>query len=187
MKTLLEFLEENRISLRDGVYEIAGVDRHLVYNGVSYNTSEYRGFELCADAYVLFNGNISLAQGVNPFQADDKPKNKYNRKCKGVTIDVYDVLKAFEVTDPALQHLIKKALCAGLRGHKNKEQDLIDILDSAKRALELYHDDNASAERSPEVSGVRGCDDNPEAGFKNEDKLYDRVSGYKLLKEIPRS
>ena len=68
---------------------------------------------------------------------EDKPKNKYHRDLKGVTVDVYDVLKAFEVTDPALQHLIKKALCAGLRGHKNKEQDLQDILDSAKRAVEL--------------------------------------------------
>ncbi len=68
---------------------------------------------------------------------EDKPKNKYHRDLKGVTVDVYDVLKAFEVTDPALQHLIKKALCAGLRGHKNKDQDLQDILDSAKRAVEL--------------------------------------------------
>ncbi len=66
-----------------------------------------------------------------------KPKNEYHKDLKGVTVDVYDVLKAFEVTDPALQHLIKKALCAGLRGHKNKDQDLQDILDSAKRAVEL--------------------------------------------------
>lgn len=53
--------------------------------------------------------------------------SKYDRPCKGVTIDVYDVLKAFEVTNPALQHLIKKALCAGLRGHKDKEQDLCEV------------------------------------------------------------
>jgi len=63
--------------------------------------------------------------------------NKYNRRCKDVTIDVYDVLLAFNVTNPALQHLVKKALCTGLRGHKDKSQDLQDILDSAKRALEL--------------------------------------------------
>jgi hypothetical protein len=62
---------------------------------------------------------------------------KYNRECKGVTIDVYDVLLAFNVTNPALQHLVKKALCAGLRGHKDKEQDLHEILESAKRAVEL--------------------------------------------------
>lgn len=63
--------------------------------------------------------------------------SKYIRSCKGVTIDVYDVLQAFEVTNPALQHLIKKALCAGLRGHKDREQDLNEILESAKRAIEL--------------------------------------------------
>lgn len=71
-------------------------------------------------------------------------KNKYHRELtvRGVTVtvDVYDVLKAFEVTDPALQHLIKKALCCGLRGHKDRTQDLQDILDSAVRAKELHGD-----------------------------------------------
>ncbi|QHJ79991.1 MAG: hypothetical protein [Bacteriophage sp.] len=62
---------------------------------------------------------------------------KYDRQCKGVVIDVYDVLQAFEVINPALQHLVKKALCAGLRGHKKREQDLVEILESAKRAIEL--------------------------------------------------
>ena len=62
---------------------------------------------------------------------------KYNRPCKGVTIDVYDVLQAFEVTNPALQHLIKKALCAGLRGNKDRQQDMSEILESARRAIEL--------------------------------------------------
>lgn len=67
-------------------------------------------------------------------------ENKYNRQCKGVTIDVYDVLLAFNVTNPALQHLVKKALCTGLRGHKDRSEDLQDILDSAKRAVELESD-----------------------------------------------
>lgn len=63
--------------------------------------------------------------------------NKYNRPCKGITIDVYDVLQAFNVTNPALQHLIKKALCMGLRGHKDRLQDVKEVLESAKRAVEL--------------------------------------------------
>lgn len=63
--------------------------------------------------------------------------SKYNRPCKGVTIDVYDVLKAFNVTCPALQHLVKKALAVGQRGHKDASEDLKDILASAKRAIEL--------------------------------------------------
>lgn len=69
-----------------------------------------------------------------PVAIDD---SKYNRPCKGVTIDVYDVLKAFNVTCPALQHLIKKALAVGQRGHKDASEDLKDILASAKRAIEL--------------------------------------------------
>lgn len=70
--------------------------------------------------------------------------NKYDRviidkndKSVTATIDVYSVLQAFEVQNSALQHLIKKALCAGIRGHKNKEQDLQDIIDSAVRAKQL--------------------------------------------------
>jgi hypothetical protein len=69
--------------------------------------------------------------------SNNKKSNKYNRECKGVIIDVYDVLQAFDVKNPALQHLVKKALCVGIRGHKTKEQDLKDIIDSSKRAIEL--------------------------------------------------
>lgn len=64
--------------------------------------------------------------------------NKYLHEIKpGVFVDVYDVLMAWNVSNPALQHLIKKALQAGERGHKSREQDLQDIIDSAIRAKEL--------------------------------------------------
>jgi hypothetical protein len=75
--------------------------------------------------------------------------SKYNRKIIGrdiegslrcITVDVYAVLNAYVVTDPALQHLIKKALCAGLRGHKDTEQDLHDIIDSGYKALTYFKD-----------------------------------------------
>jgi hypothetical protein len=63
---------------------------------------------------------------------------KYNREIKpNVYVDVYDVLKAFNVTNPALQHLIKKALAVGQRGHKNADEDYEDIINSAIRAKEL--------------------------------------------------
>ena len=65
-------------------------------------------------------------------------ENKYLHEIKpGVFVDVYDVLMAWNVTNPALQHLIKKALQAGERGHKSRKQDLQDIIDSAIRAKEL--------------------------------------------------
>ena len=64
---------------------------------------------------------------------------KYNHYFKNVAhleaLDVYRVLQLFGVTDPCLQHAIKKLLAAGKRGHKDYEQDLIDILSSVERAL----------------------------------------------------
>ena len=63
--------------------------------------------------------------------------SKYTKQIHSVSVDVYDVLMAWEVANPALQHLIKKALQCGKRGHKDKQQDLQDIIDSAIRAKEL--------------------------------------------------
>lgn len=66
---------------------------------------------------------------------------KYLREIKpGVFVDVYDVLRAFAVVNPALQHLIKKALAVGQRGHKDAAEDLRNIYESAKRAIELEQD-----------------------------------------------
>lgn len=67
-----------------------------------------------------------------------KPASKYHREiAPGVYVDVYDVLNAWQVTNPALQHLIKKSLCPGGRGHKTKAEDLDEIIASAKRAKEI--------------------------------------------------
>lgn len=68
--------------------------------------------------------------------------NKYEREItdrqgNSATVDVYDVLKAFEVTCPATQHAVKKLLCSGLRGHKDLQTDLIEAKESIIRAIEL--------------------------------------------------
>lgn len=79
-----------------------------------------------------------------PFEEDsattEQPEittSKYTKTIHGVSVDVYDVLQAWGVSNPALQHLIKKALQCGQRGHKDNAQDLQDIIDSAIRAKEL--------------------------------------------------
>lgn len=69
--------------------------------------------------------------------------SKYDRKIIGIdgtvtTIDVYRVLDAFGVYDPATQHAVKKMLCMGLRGHKVYLTDLNDSIDSLQKAKELY-------------------------------------------------
>lgn len=73
--------------------------------------------------------------------------NKYHRTIRqtlpgdthglSLTVDVYDVLQAFGVDCPALQHAVKKLLCAGLRGAKSAEQDISEAANSCRRAIEL--------------------------------------------------
>lgn len=70
--------------------------------------------------------------------------NKYDRPLAKtrdeVTVDVYDVLKAFKVHCPATQHAVKKLLCAGLRGQKNCALDLFEAGLSISRALRMHQE-----------------------------------------------
>ena len=88
---------------------------------------------------------------------NDEPKKtweKYHRPIIGLdgncTItDVYRVLDAYRTPDtlPQIEHAVKKGLCLGLRGHKSVEQDLIDIIESAENALQMYRQKKAIMER----------------------------------------
>lgn len=49
------------------------------------------------------------------------------------TVDVYRVLKLFEVTDPCIAHAVKKLLVAGGRGAKSVEKDVAEAIDSLER------------------------------------------------------
>ena len=73
---------------------------------------------------------------------DAEPKkidigNKYHKSVPGSIIDVYDVLVAFNVTNPATQHAVKKLLMPGSRGHKNVLTDLEEAHNSIKRAIQI--------------------------------------------------
>lgn len=68
--------------------------------------------------------------------------NKYHRTITGidgqrVTVDVYAVLVAFDVTCPAIAHAVKKLLAPGQRGHKDKGQDLREAVQSIERAAQM--------------------------------------------------
>lgn len=83
-----------------------------------------------------FEPFVSVEDAATAKQPEITP-SKYTKTIHGVSVDVYDVLQAWGVSNPALQHLIKKALQCGRRGHKDNAQDLQDIIDSAIRAKEL--------------------------------------------------
>ena len=71
----------------------------------------------------------------NPYIVDI---SKYNK------LDIYRILKLYEVSDPCLQHAIKKLLCAGKRGSKNFLQDCNEAILSLQRLLEMQGEDNGN-------------------------------------------
>lgn len=58
--------------------------------------------------------------------------NKYAREIKGVTVDFYDIARAFGVTDPAIQHALKKLLRYGC-GEKSLAKDVDEAIYSLER------------------------------------------------------
>jgi hypothetical protein len=56
-------------------------------------------------------------------------------------VDVYRVLELFNVTDPCLQHAVKKLLCAGGRGAKDMEQDVQEAMDTLERWQDMCRED----------------------------------------------
>ncbi|CAB4241226.1 hypothetical protein UFOVP67_7 [uncultured Caudovirales phage] len=72
------------------------------------------------------------------------------------TVDVYDVLRLFNVTDPCLQHAIKKLLCPGQRvGGKSFKQDLEEAKDSIVRAIDTIEYFRPSGEAAKETEAEK--------------------------------
>ena len=67
----------------------------------------------------------------------EAPASKYHVQIKGQRVDVYDILSAYGVTNPADAHAIKKMLCPGRRGAKDGIQDRREAIVSLQRAIEL--------------------------------------------------
>jgi hypothetical protein len=93
-----------------------------------------------------------------------------------ISVDVYDVLRAFDVTDPAIQHAIKKLLCTGIRGHKDTRQDLEEAIQSIERALDVVKAEEKLATFADESQPVTS--DNPQQSpvcpFKVGDVIHHR-------------
>ena len=72
-------------------------------------------------------------------------EQKHNHYFKDVThlktIDVYRVLDLFGVSNPCIQHAVKKLLCSGQRGVKDTRQDVQEAITSLVRYLEMQTED----------------------------------------------
>lgn len=69
----------------------------------------------------------------------EKDGDKYHRTIYGlcgtpVKVDVYRVSDAFPTGSSSIDHAVKKMLCAGLRGHKDKLTDIDNAIESLQAA-----------------------------------------------------
>lgn len=77
------------------------------------------------------------------------PERKYTHYFKDASqfdvIDVYRVLTLFNVTDPCLQHAVKKLLVAGGRGHKDIGKDIQETIDALARWQDMRDEERDAA------------------------------------------
>lgn len=90
---------------------------------------------------------VELAAWLSADTVVTAPARKHSHYFKDVShlkdIDVYRVLKLFNVTDPCVQHAVKKLLVAGGRcAGKDIERDLREAVDSINRALQMIAEDD---------------------------------------------
>ena len=81
--------------------------------------------------------------------------NHYFKPCPYDTLDVYRVISIFGVSDPCIQHALKKMLCSGVRGHKDQSKDIQDVIDTLERWKQMREEDDkitSSEVISPKVS-----------------------------------
>ncbi len=100
--------------------------------------------------------------------------NHYFKPCPYDTLDVYRVIKIFGVSDPCIQHALKKLLCSGVRGYKDQSKDIQDVIDTLERWKDMREEDDkitSSEVISPKVSKETTDIDSP------DEKWYPDNSG----------
>lgn len=68
-------------------------------------------------------------------------RSHYIKTSPTTKIDVYRVLRLFDVSDPCIQHAVKKLLAAGKRGAKDAEKDIAEAIESLRRWQEMRQED----------------------------------------------
>lgn len=80
----------------------------------------------------------------------DNDYNHYFRDVRHLEyIDVYRVLSLFGVTDPCIQHSVKKLLVAGGRGAKDTQKDIAEAIVSLQRWQQMQSEEIGPREPGP--------------------------------------
>ena len=107
-----------------------------------YNKSDLD--QPCSNCALLFSGmpfmyyEEHLEGAVREEVAGKIYSHYFKDVSKLVFVDVYRVLSLYDVTDPCLQHAVKKLLVPGKRGGaKDMEKDVQEAIDTLERWKEM--------------------------------------------------
>ncbi len=84
------------------------------------------------------------------FETKDEDTGKHYRfTYKGIKLDPCRICEVYGVTHGMQHAIVKKALMAGRRGHKDKIHDIKDIITAANRWLEMINEDLSNEWEEP--------------------------------------
>lgn len=93
--------------------------------GIIFAVDRNLNMDLCHD--------YCLSTKKQRIKMEHEKYNHYFKPCPYDKIDIYRVLRIFNVTDPCIAHAIKKLMVAGGRGEKSIEKDIQEAIDSLNR------------------------------------------------------
>lgn len=92
-------------------------------------------------------GNEVVDQGAH-YRYSHTVKLSENDKQVGfvtLNLDPFRIVDIYKITDFAQDTIVKKALCTGIRGHKDFRQDMLDIICAAERRIAMLDEDSRNA------------------------------------------
>ena len=144
-------LKEDALICSDGLLMGVGKNHSACKRKIAFNQlmaiGELKRLEVKRDKEPKFGKNEDGSMKLVKSNFSEKPNDckdggKYYREIIGLdgtktTVDVYRILDAFKTGCAATDHAVKKMLCAGLRGHKDKLTDYDNAIESLQAAKEL--------------------------------------------------
>ena len=121
------------------VVEDCGSYYILDIHGVAYSVIKKDCVMFHEQSYENHKHTIRKEEAVTGAVKECKHNHYHKDVSKLTSIDVYKVCELFGVDDKsgAIHHAIKKLLCSGYRGVKDKKQDVQEAVDTLNRWIEM--------------------------------------------------
>lgn len=88
-----------------------------------------------------FSDKSSEAHKIKPQEPEQPKHNHYFKDVSKLNkVDVYRIIDLYEITDPCIQHAVKKLLVTGGRGYKDIFTDIQDVIDTLERWKEMKNE-----------------------------------------------